>query len=181
MMNERQTTRGAGSSTSSSAESRPAGRLADTLRGLTQRLRFYRTLRGIADNAAVRPWTAVSPTAAELHRRIGFRREQIAKRQQERFEDDLRLFNDVLAASPLADRYWVWGGLLLGWAREGRVMPHDIGDADFCYDAVDDQLLDRTEPMLVAAGFKRWYFFRNNAGELTERVFVRNGSKFEFF
>ena len=180
-MNEKQTAEHAASSTSQSDGSSPSRRHASVLRGLNRRLRFYRTLHAIADNRAVRPWTAVSPTATELHRRIGLHRDRIANRQRARFEDDLRLFNDVLRDSPLAGRYWVWGGLLLGWAREGRVLPHDIGDADFGYDAADDPLLDPLEPMLAAAGFRRWYFFRNNAGELTERVFVRHGFKFEFF
>jgi hypothetical protein len=180
-MNESQNTRSAGTSKSPSAGARPSRRHAGPLGGLTRRLQFYRTLHSIADNRTVRPWTAVSPTATELHRRIGFNRERIADRQRARFEDDLRLINDVLADSPLAGRYWVWSGLLLGWAREGRVLPHDIGDADFGYDAADDRLLDQVEPILAAAGFTRWYFFRNSAGELTERVFVRHGFKFEFF
>ena len=32
---------------------------------------------------------------------------------------EMRRLNDVLEATPMAGRYWVWGGLLLGWAREG--------------------------------------------------------------
>ncbi len=46
------------------------------------------------------------------------------------FVADLQLLNDTLAAHGLAQSYWLWGGVLLGWAREGAPLAHDR-DADF--------------------------------------------------
>jgi hypothetical protein len=48
----------------------------------------------------------------------------------DRFVANLRLLNDVLAESPIADHYQLFGGLLLGMEREGRPLAHDP-DADF--------------------------------------------------
>ena len=42
---------------------------------------------------------------------------------------DLQRLNDVLATTPIANRYWLFGGLLLGYAREGSVLGHDAVDA----------------------------------------------------
>ena len=53
------------------------------------------------------------------------------KRQLYLFEKNLVLLNDVLQSTPLAGRLWVLGGVLIGWAREGRVLAHDSHDADF--------------------------------------------------
>jgi hypothetical protein len=96
-------------------------------------------------------------------------------------EHDLRLLNDALARTELAGRYWVWGGLLLGWAREGRVLPHDRGDADFAFSADDHERFLRAVPALIAAGFSYRGYYRNNAGEITEHVLERPGAHFDFF
>jgi len=97
------------------------------------------------------------------------------------FIKDLRLLNDTLATTPLADFYWVWGGLLIGWAREGSVLAHDCSDADFAMLTEDLPRLEQAVPTLVAAGFKPLHRFFNNAGRTTEYCFVRHGAKFEFF
>ena len=49
----------------------------------------------------------------------------------ELFAADLRDLHDALERTDLRGHYWVWSGLLLGWAREGAVLPHDSLDADF--------------------------------------------------
>ena len=72
----------------------------------------------------------------------------------------------------------VWN--LLGWAREGRILPGDA-DADFAFSAADDERYARAVLALLDAGFRRWFCFRNNSGEITEETFVRRGAKFEFF
>ena len=47
-----------------------------------------------------------------------------------------RLLNDTLAATDLAGQYWVWGGLLIGWALDAPHSAHDSLDVDFCVLAV---------------------------------------------
>jgi hypothetical protein len=93
---------------------------------------------------------------------------------------DLRLLHDVLAATPFGPCYSVCGGLLLGWAREGRPLPNDP-DVDFFYEEADVEAFDRAVPRLVAAGFDQLYRFSNNEGIQTEHSFIRNDTKFEFF
>src|SRR5688500_4973529 len=51
---------------------------------------------------------------------------------------NLRRLHDALEQTPLAGRYWLFGGMLLGWAREGRLLRHDYRDVDFGYEAADD-------------------------------------------
>jgi hypothetical protein len=95
---------------------------------------------------------------------------------------DLRRLNDVLADSPLAGRYWVWGSLLLGWAREGRLLAHETADpdADFALRFEHAELFYEAVPMLEAAGYRRLYEFRNNEGRVTQHIFLRNGAQFDF-
>jgi len=97
------------------------------------------------------------------------------------FQRDLRLLHDVLEETPLAGRYWLRAGLLLGWAREGRVLLHDAVDADFGYLQTDRKLLLQALPSLLEAGFHTGNVFRNNAGRATEYRVLRGGARFEFF
>lgn len=156
----------------------PPPGLRAALRG---KLAIYRALRSIPENDELSLWTALSPLVSQAPACVPFVRVVHLRRRSALFEQDMRLLNDVLAASPFAGRYWVWGGLLLGWAREGRVLSHDVGDADFGLSAEDDGLLAMAEPRLAAAGFRRWFSFRNRAGQRTQRVYVRHGFRFEFF
>lgn len=81
----------------------------------------------------------------------------------------------------MAKHYWVWGGLLLGWSREARLLEHDLVDADFAFYAGDlDRFIDGARA-LMQSGFEPLFRFSNNAGEMTEYSLARNGAKFEFF
>lgn len=95
-------------------------------------------------------------------------------------ERNLALLNDTLARSPLHGRYWVWGGTLLGWAREGQILAHDT-DADLAISRKDIDRFRDSAGLLEAAGFKLSRAFVNGAGAVTEYVFVKNSLKFEFF
>jgi hypothetical protein len=97
------------------------------------------------------------------------------------FESDLRRLNDTLTPSPLNGKYWVWGGLLLGWAREGQVLMHDDTDADFAVLDEDWETLERAVPLLERAGFRGHRRFRDPNGVVTELVVIRHGTRFEFF
>lgn len=81
----------------------------------------------------------------------------------------------------MAGRYWIRAGLLLGWAREGRPLGHDLEDADFGYHRCDRGRLLEALPMLLERGFDPGAVFRNNAGEPTEFRVLRSGARFEFF
>jgi hypothetical protein len=98
-----------------------------------------------------------------------------------RFEGGLRGVNDVLSTTPIDARYWMWGGTMLGYAREGAVLRHDLRDADFaCLDEDWPRLLDSI-PALVNHAFQPLERFRNNAGVITQLTFLRQGVNFDFF
>ncbi len=130
-------------------------------------------VRFIAGRRVHRAWS-------ELLRRVGG--EASAQRRRRRwFIADLQRLNDVLAGTAVADVYWVWGGLLLGWAREGSVLEHDDGDADFGILTSDRFCFEKAVPALVAAGFAPLHRFVTNAGTVVEYSFLRHGAKFDFF
>ena len=97
------------------------------------------------------------------------------------FSGDLRLLHDTLARTQLAGYYWAWGGLLIGWAREGQVLEHDAGDADFALRREDVWRLAGATPALRAAGFAPSHRFRDNQGRAVEFSYRREQAKFEFF
>jgi hypothetical protein len=94
---------------------------------------------------------------------------------------DLQVLNDTLARSPIAGRYWLFGGLVLGWARERAVLGHDAVDADFAFFAEDEPLLQASFEHLYAAGFSPLYRFPGAGRPTTEYSFRKDHRKFEFF
>lgn len=93
---------------------------------------------------------------------------------------EMRRLNDVLEATPMAGRYWVWGGLLLGWAREGRVLANDTADVDFAFRDSDFERMRQSIPTLEARGFRLIHAVRNTAGDLSVLVLERSGIHFDF-
>jgi hypothetical protein len=98
----------------------------------------------------------------------------------ERLEGLLALLCDVLSQTPIAGRYWMWGGVLLGWAREGRLLAHDV-DADFNYRVEDEQRLQASLPALLQAGFRIARRFPNTEERPTEWALSAQGVMFDFF
>jgi len=96
------------------------------------------------------------------------------------FVADLRRLHDTLADTEFSGHYWVWAGMLLGYAREGNLLAHDR-DADFALLPQDIPRLLAAVPNLRRAGFKPFQQFRNYKGELTEFTFRSHRAKFEFF
>jgi len=96
------------------------------------------------------------------------------------FRAELRRLHDVLEETPIAGGYWVWAGLLLGWAREGDVLAHDTSDADFAFRNEDLERVRESAPALLAAGFRLVHELYSNDGELTGFVFERSGIHFDF-
>src|SRR5690242_18981984 len=91
-------------------------------------------------------------TAARLASLAG-RIAALQPRQLERFTADLRDLHDAIERTELHGHYWVFGGLLLGWAREGAILAHDSLDADFAVADRDFQRLVGAVPEIVKAGF----------------------------
>jgi hypothetical protein len=98
-----------------------------------------------------------------------------------RFVANLQRLNDALRHTELDGHYWVWSGLLLGWARDGAVLAHDCLDADFAVADHDFQRLVNAVPAIMRAGFRCDRRFVNTAGQVTELTFLRQGARFEFF
>jgi len=106
----------------------------------------------------------------------------VAQRAQiARFQKDLVLLHDVLESTQLAGRYWVIGGLLIGWAREGRILTHDSHDADFGYLRQDRERFVEAIPRIIAAGFEAFHRFVNNDGVAVEYRFRKDAAMFDFF
>lgn len=126
-------------------------------------------------------WFRVRKLAAGRLASAACRIPALRPRMVRRLADDLRRLNDVLESTGLSGRYWVWGGLLLGWAREGAILPHDCLDADFAVDDRDFHLLASAVPALTRAGFRSDRCFVSNADVVTELTFTRRGAKFDFF
>jgi len=105
----------------------------------------------------------------------------VARLQRYVYIRDLQGLHDTLERTPLRGHYWIWGGLLIGWAREGAVLSFDTEDADFCVRAEDRPLFDAAVPALMRAGFRRHGRFVNNDGEVVMLSLRRHGARFEFY
>jgi hypothetical protein len=108
-------------------------------------------------------------------------RDLAAEQQVEHMVTNLRLLNDTLASTAMAGRYWMFAGLVLGWAREGKLLSHDCKDADFAYLGDDEELLQSAFPILAEAGFQPMFRFPSVDGPATEYCLEREGLRFDFF
>lgn len=100
--------------------------------------------------------------------------------RRQRFESNLRLLHDSLSTTGLHNRYWIRAGLLLGWAREGRILRQDCADADFGFFARDRAHFLAAIPHLEASGFRGTYAFHRNDGRATVFTFSKDGAGFDF-
>lgn len=96
------------------------------------------------------------------------------------FTRSLHHIHDVLSDTALEGRYWVWGGLLLGWAREGRPLSHDF-DADFAVLSSDQPIVESLVPLLRSAGIRPWLRYLDNAGTMRLCTFLHRGIRYDFF
>jgi hypothetical protein len=107
--------------------------------------------------------------------------EAMRARSVEWFASDLRDLHDAIASTDLHEHYWMWAGLLLGWAREEAILPHDCYDADFAVRDADFDRLIRAVPAILRAGFACDRKFISDSGLVTELTFTRHGARFDFF
>jgi len=101
--------------------------------------------------------------------------------RRQRLGAGLRRLADALRGTPLEGRYWIVGGLLLGWAREGRPLDSDLDDADFAYLDEDHERFLAAVPALVRAGFRPRHRFTSHDGRHVEHRFRRDGVQYDFF
>ena len=101
--------------------------------------------------------------------------------QRREFVASLHRLADVLHATPIGERTWVVGGLLLGWAREGGPLDSDLGDADFAYLEQDHERFLASVSALAAAGFAPSHRFSSADGRYVEHRFRRGAVQFDFF
>lgn len=94
-------------------------------------------------------------------------------------EADLRRLNDALRESELNGHYWLWSGVILGWARTGSVLPNDH-DADFGIMREDLWRLESAIEILGRAGFRPMWRIVANDGSIEDLAFRRRGIKYEF-
>ena len=101
--------------------------------------------------------------------------------RQKAFARRLRRLHDALAPTTFADRYWVWSGLLLGWAREGRPLDHDLWDVDFALLPEDLDHFLASVPALAAAGFTPRAYYCDDDGTPWEYQLECGPTKYEFW
>lgn len=99
---------------------------------------------------------------------------------EERLSDGLHRLHAVLQGTSFADKYWINGGLLLGYVRSGGPLPHDP-DVDFSFWRADREHFLAALPRLHKAGFRRWRRWANCEQEPTEWALKYRGIAFEFF
>jgi len=97
-----------------------------------------------------------------------------------RLVEGLQRLNDTLAATPLVDRYWLNGGLLLGTIRDGAPLPGDA-DVDFSYWDTDRPSLQLALAALLRTGFQRRARWVNNEGRTVAWSLRYKYVKYEFF
>ena len=97
----------------------------------------------------------------------------------QRMERGLVRLHDTLAATPLHDRYWINGGLLLGCIRDGGPISHD-DDADFSFWESDRELMVEAVRALQSNGFRLRRKRPNNDGTFSKWSMRFQGIDFDF-
>jgi hypothetical protein len=99
---------------------------------------------------------------------------------QKRRERGLIHLHDLLAQTPLAGKYWIVLGLLLGCIRDGEPMRWDT-DADFGFlEEHLDEFLAAVR-VLESKGFRLRPVPVNNDGTMTKWALKYQGVKYEFY
>lgn len=114
----------------------------------------------------------VLPPYKSLERIPGFRRVS-TRVQLRRYEQVVRELHATLATTPLADRYLLACGLLLGYHRENRILPWDCWDADLEVSERHLPELAATLPLLARAGWRYRTTWCTNDGKVAEVRLMR--------
>ncbi len=100
---------------------------------------------------------------------------------EKKMTENLALLHDILKENGMDGKYWLVGGLVLGYIREGGVIAYDRHDIDFGIWSEDYDRFCAVFPKLFAAGFKKKIKFINSEGIVAQHSFMREGIAFEFF
>ena len=99
--------------------------------------------------------------------------------RQQRLAKGAKVVHEVLQNSPLKDRFWIFKGALLGWAREGRLLEHEY-DIDYCYWEEDREKFLEGSEMLKHAGFRPEHCWRNTKNHITQYSYKYKHVRIEF-
>jgi hypothetical protein len=94
----------------------------------------------------------------------------------------LESVNKVMRANTAMDGHWhVYGGALIGWAREGQLLGHDLKDIDLAID--ENNLPEMVEIIdaLVGEGFTIPHVFVSNDGSVREVALERQEVRIDLF
>ena len=61
---------------------------------------------------------------------------------------NLFLLQKILSNTQFSEKYWVIGGVLLGWVRELDILPGNEGDIDFALNSLDEKQFLEIIPLL---------------------------------
>ena len=109
-------------------------------------------------------------------RRFNKLRSPSPERVEAAFKKTLGFFNHT----PMQQRFWICGGVLLGYAREGAIIRGDT-DIDFHYWVEDEALLLEVFEALPEREFQYIGRHVNNDGIVTQHILKVLGVKVEFF
>jgi len=111
-----------------------------------------------------------------LRRRVG----RMLLSDEERTRRALLKLYDTLAQTAFHNKYWLCGGLLIGYLRDGRSATSDL-DVDFNFWDTDRAHLVDGITALIGSGFRKLHRWVNNTGQVTEWCLEYGGVKFDFF
>jgi hypothetical protein len=97
-----------------------------------------------------------------------------------RIEEGFRAVVAALNQTPMKGRYWMCGGVMLGYAREGHLLRHDT-DIDFHYWKEDEEQLLSALKTIAGQGFRYTGTLYNNDGIPTQHITKLGKLKIEFF
>jgi hypothetical protein len=100
-------------------------------------------------------------------------RRAINRLQQRRYERLLKELQALFVNSPLDGKYRMSGGTLLGYHREGKLLPWDCWDIDFDIEAHHLPELAATIPLLLKAGWRQRVTWFNNDGDVAMVRLIR--------
>ena len=100
--------------------------------------------------------------------------------RRDQFRANLRQLHDLLAATPLAAQYWLWGRQLIGAVRDGDVLKTEGNTCEFALRRGSRAGLEGALPALEAAGFRRRSRQRNPEGEAAAVHLAKDDADFVF-
>jgi hypothetical protein len=93
----------------------------------------------------------------------------------------LTTVHQTLDTDDLEGRWHLYGGALLGWARQGRMLDHDLNDVDIAIDEAALPELVRAIDHLCLQGFNVERVYVSNDGTVREIAVARDDVRVDLF